>query len=110
MTKHRVAAIGELEEGGCKIVRINGAEIAVFLVDGEHRAYRNLCPHAGAPLCTSQDGGNARYERGGEPASIRCPWHGWEFDLHTGAFLRNPRCKLDDYPVEIADGAVNVCW
>ncbi len=44
----------------------------------------------------------------GNRLSLRCPWHGWEFDLRTGAFVGNPRCTLDAYRVEIVDGAVCV--
>ena len=112
MIKHTVAMPGELSEGQCKLVRVDGVEIGLFLVDGGYRAYRNFCPHAGAPLCAARAGGflsgGATYEPGGEPGSVRCPWHGWEFDLRTGAFLRNPRCTLDAYRVEVADGAVSV--
>jgi len=38
--------------------------------------------------------------------SLRCPWHGWEFDLRTGAVVGNPRCTLEAYRVEIADGTI----
>ena len=107
MTRHIVAASGELAEGQCKLVRVEGVEISLFLIGGEHRAYRNFCPHAGAPLCAARAGG-ATYERGSEPDSVRCPWHGWEFDLRTGALSRNPRCTLDAYRVEVADGAVSL--
>ncbi len=107
MVKHEIAAANELAEGQCKLVRVANVEIGLFLIGGEHRAYRNLCPHAGAPLCASRNGG-AVYERGREPLSLRCPWHGWEFDLRTGAFVGNGRCTLDAYRVEIVDGAVCV--
>ena len=109
MTRHTVATPGELTEGQCKLVRVEGVEIGLFVIGGEYRAYHNFCPHAGAPLCTARPGGaGAGYEPGSEPGSVRCPWHNWEFDLRTGAFLRNPRCTLDAYRVEVADGAVSI--
>ena len=38
---------------------------------------------------------------------IRCPWHGWEFDLETGRSLLEPeRIGLKVYPVTVEDGVV----
>ena len=38
---------------------------------------------------------------------IRCPWHGWEFDLETGRSLLEPeRFGLKVYPVTVEDGVV----
>ena len=112
MPKYRVAAAGELLEGDCRLVRAGKEDVAVFLVNGVYRAYRNFCPHAGAPLCAIPAVGaannRAEFESGRVPGSLRCPWHGWEFDLATGAFLHNPRCTLDAYPVEVEAGVVSV--
>ena len=115
MTKHTVAKVRELTEGQCKLVQIRNVSVALFLIDGEYRAYRNVCPHAGAPLCSTGERrvfgllpGTAEYERGAAPSTVRCPLHGWEFDLRTGAFLRNPGCTLTAYRVEVAGGAVSV--
>ena len=37
--------------------------------------------------------------------SLRCPWHGWEFDIRTGQSYLNPRqVKARNYPVEIETG------
>ncbi len=98
MTKRAVASADELKEGGCKVIRIDGAEIGLFLMGTEVRAYRNFCPHAGAPLSDGPIQGGV----------VRCPWHGWEFDLRTGAHVVNPRCTLDAYRVEVDDGTVFV--
>ena len=115
MTKHTVARFSELKEGQCKLVQVQNAEIALFFIEGEYRAYRNVCPHAGAPLCSQGESrffgllpGKAEYERGAASSTVRCPLHGWEFDLRTGAFVRNPACTLAAYRVEVADGAVSV--
>jgi 3-phenylpropionate/trans-cinnamate dioxygenase ferredoxin subunit len=40
------------------------------------------------------------YERGGE--ILRCPWHGWEFDLRDGRSVVDPeRTRVRSYPVEV---------
>lgn len=98
MTKQAVATAGDLTEAGCKIVRVGEAEIGLFLVAGEVRAYRNFCPHAGAPLFDGPVSGGV----------VVCPWHGWAFDLQTGAHVANGRCTLDAYRAEIAEGTVFV--
>ncbi len=98
MTKEAVARLDELREGRCKIVRAGGIEIGLFLVTGNVRAFRNFCPHAGAPIFGGKINGG----------TVTCPWHGWQFDLRTGAHVANPRCTLDACPVEVAGGMVFV--
>ena len=35
---------------------------------------------------------------------VRCPWHGWEFDLRTGKSRFDPnRWKTQSYDVEVGD-------
>ncbi|MBN8910345.1 MAG: Rieske 2Fe-2S domain-containing protein, partial [Rhodospirillales bacterium] len=51
MARHVVASLGEIAPGDCKIVTVQGREIGVFNVGGEHFALINRCPHEGAPLC-----------------------------------------------------------
>ena len=91
MERHEVARTNELVEGRGKRVQVFGVGLAVFRVGDGYRAYRDLCPHAAAPIC------------GGPVAGIvlRCPWHGWEFDLRTGEGLANPAVRLQSYPVEV---------
>lgn len=104
MAKHSVAKLGEITEGGCKLVYLDKIEVALFLVNGEYRAYRNNCPHAGAPICSFAPGNTVTAEeimgKSGENPTIRCPWHGWEFSLMTGQHTYS-NSKLRDYPVEI---------
>ena len=108
MTKHEVAAVGELAEGQCKLVRVDDAETRV--VPHRRRTPRlpQLLPACRCAVVRVTPAGGAVYERGREPLSLRCPWHGWEFDLRTGAFVGNPRCTLDAFRVEIVDGTVCV--
>lgn len=96
MAKHIVGTVAELPPGSRKIVEINGRSIGVFNVNGEYFAVRNTCPHQGGPLCEgAQTGlrqstmpGEYTYTRRGE--ILRCPWHGWEFDMRTGQSWWNP--------------------
>lgn len=116
-TRHAVAAAGEIADGACKIVKVPGfgkeIEIGVFRVGTEYFAYRNVCPHAGAPVCEGKICGTTlpsevyQYEYSEEKKVLRCPWHGWEFDLKTGKHLVDERMKLRAYNVE-ADAGENL--
>jgi len=112
MSKHVVAAISELPPGSRKLVTIRNRPIAVFNLGGEFFALINRCPHQGAGLCEGELTGLVTAERPGEfrmsrPGEIiRCPWHGWEFDIRTGQSWCEPsRIKTRQYPVEVAPGA-----
>ena len=64
---------------------IGNQEIAVSIQDGTIRAFSNVCPHKGGPLNegTWLDG-----------ARVRCPWHGYVFDVSTGQCLNRPNLGL----------------
>jgi len=96
-----------LPPGTRRIVRHERIELGVFNVEGRIRAYRNICPHAGAPVCQGRVSGTTlpsrvyEYDYGRENCILRCPWHGWEFDLATGVHLTDASCRLKSLPVEI---------
>ena len=111
MAKHIVAKQGELPDGGGKLVYLDNIEVGVFFVEGEYHAYRNMCPHAGAPVCNSVVGKVMTADEITLPNRdrpiIRCPWHGWEFDLATGCHTFT-QAKLKSYPVEIEGDEISV--
>jgi nitrite reductase/ring-hydroxylating ferredoxin subunit len=106
MKRHPVAQAGEIPPGGRKIVTVGRLEIGIFNVGGKMRAYRNACPHAGAPVCLGRISGTSlpsrvyEYEYGLQGRILRCPWHGWEFDLQTGQHLVDPDTRLKEVRVE----------
>ena len=108
MTKYAVAMVEEIPPGGRKIVEVAGRSIGVFNLDGEFFALRNRCPHQGGPLCSGSLGGlissshpgEYHYSRAGE--ILRCPWHGWEFDIRTGQSWFDPaHVRVRRYQVTI---------
>ena len=112
MGRHVVARVSELPPGERKIVEVEGRSIGVFNVHGDYYALRNICPHQGAPLCLGDVMGTAaptppgeyRWEREGE--ILRCPWHGWEFDLKTGRSIFNPhKMRVRSYEVSVDSDA-----
>jgi nitrite reductase/ring-hydroxylating ferredoxin subunit len=111
VSRHIVATIEEIPPGGRKIVEVAGRSIGVFNLDGEYFALRNRCPHQGGELClgpvsgfvASSGPGDYRVERPGE--FLRCPWHGWEFDIRTGQSWYDPqRMRVRRYDVFLAPG------
>lgn len=112
MTRYVVAHIKDLPPGGRRIVTAGNRTIGVFCIDGRYYGLRNACPHQGAPLCIGPVTGTnfstrpfeLSYERDGE--IVRCPWHGWEFDITTGRSVFNPhkvRVKAFDVSVGPVD-------
>jgi len=106
--RHAVCPVAELPPGARKIVEVEGRSIGVFNVDGHYYALRNSCPHQFAPLCQGRVTGTrmpsavGEYEWGMDGQIIRCPWHGWEFDITTGRSIFNPHCvRVKSYEVEV---------
>jgi nitrite reductase/ring-hydroxylating ferredoxin subunit len=112
MERFVVARTAEIPPGERKLVSVRGRDVVVFNVKGELFALLDRCPHQGGSLCRGKlvglveaDGpGRYRYTRRGE--IIRCPWHGWEFDLRTGKSQCDPRRTwVKSYPAAIAPGS-----
>ncbi len=113
--KHRVGHISEIPDREALIVTVNGRSIGVFNVDGRLYAVKNVCPHKQAPLCRGTVGGTmlpskpGEFEFGLEGRVLKCPWHGWEFDLATGECLFGiSGRRVATYPVEVQDDQVFV--
>ena len=75
-------------EGRGLIVHEQGT-IAVFRTEGRLHAVANACPHEGNPLVEGDLLGTM----------LVCAFHGWRFDLETGACLLG-ETPLRLYPVE----------
>ncbi|MBM3609450.1 MAG: Rieske 2Fe-2S domain-containing protein [Alphaproteobacteria bacterium] len=98
-----------MAQGPCKRIELAGRAIAIFNLGGEFFALNDRCPHEGGSLCkgkisaltVSSQPGEYNWTREGE--FIRCPWHGWEFDIRTGRSVCDPRTmrtRLYDAHVE----------
>jgi nitrite reductase/ring-hydroxylating ferredoxin subunit len=105
----------EIPVGGKRIVEDGGLSIGVFNISGEFWAVKNVCPHAGAPLCmgsvhaTHRPGDVFEFRPDLHGRVLRCPWHGWEFDILTGKALYDRNSRIATYPVEVSeDGNVVV--
>ncbi len=112
MARHVIAAINELPPGTRRRCMIDGKAVLVLNIKGELFALSDTCPHRGASLSggvltghvVSQEPGQYAYSRYGE--ILRCPWHGWEFDVRSGRSWCDPkRLRLMQHTVTIEPGA-----
>ena len=115
-SRTRVCDDGDLAPGEARLVQ--GARRKVLLcraASGEYYAVASKCPHQGADLAAGTFGGAiaaadvGRYRYDDACATVRCPWHGWEYDARTGAPLAggNPT-RIAAYNVVVIDGVVYV--
>lgn len=111
-TKYVVARTADIPPGERRIVEVNGRSIGIFNDDGRFHALLNRCPHQGAELCRGTLHGTLEADAPGAiryDASrrlLRCPWHGWEFDIETGRSYFDPaRTRVRSYRVAVEDGA-----
>ena len=87
----KAASVSELQPGSVKEIQINGRTLAICNVAGKCFALDNQCAHRGGPLGQGiLDGEN-----------IECPWHGWRFDVKTGAVGKSANVKVVTYEVKI---------
>ena len=77
----KLANVQEIPEGKSIVVKgPDGQEIALYKWEGEIFALINTCLHMGGPL------GEGEVEN----AIVTCPWHGWQFDIRSGACENMP--------------------
>jgi 3-phenylpropionate/trans-cinnamate dioxygenase ferredoxin subunit len=96
-----VARLGEIPEGGVKIVRVEDQPIAVFLLKGNYYAIDDACSHDGGPLAEGLIEGD----------TVECPRHGSRFDIRTGAVLNLPAtAPVATYPVRVDGDEIKVGW
>ncbi len=87
----KVATMADVPEGAGKTVEVAGKQIALFNVGGKFYAIDNACKHRGGPLGEGEVDGS----------TVICPWHGWEYDVTTGANLDDASVKVGCYPVKV---------
>ena len=89
----------ELKPGDREVYDVDGVEIALFNVDGQYYAIRDVCPHDDGPLA----------EGPLTDCVIKCPRHGAEFDIRSGQVLSPPAFSdVPVYAVRVVDGEVQV--
>lgn len=93
----RICSEGELPREG-EVCEMAGGRLCVTRVNGEIAVLDNVCPHSEGPL------GQGMVEDG----RVVCPYHGWAFDVKTGAASHAPDEKVRIYEAVIKDGELLV--
>jgi len=75
-----LAKVAEVPDGARKLIQVNDISVALFHQEGRFYALNNACPHRQGPLIR----GTLEKTAEGNGCFIRCPMHGWRFDLATG--------------------------
>jgi nitrite reductase (NADH) small subunit len=89
MARVRVGNTADVLPGEGRMVEADGRPLALFNVGGRYYAIDNSCPHRGGPLAEGDLDG----------AVAVCPWHGWRWDVTTGANVNNPAIAVGCFPV-----------
>lgn len=87
----RVAKTSEVPTGTGKVVEVGGKTIAVFNCDGTFYAIDNTCKHRGGPLGEGSLAGT----------TVTCPWHGWEYDVSSGACTTDDSVKVQQFEIRV---------
>lgn len=115
MPRVAVCKVSDLPPGKRVVLPLGKFGIGVFNVAGTLYALANYCPHRGAPVCLGWLSGKATasgrgyqiiWEKEGE--ILRCPWHGWEFEIATGTSLLPPWRRIRRYPVLVEGDDIHV--
>jgi nitrite reductase/ring-hydroxylating ferredoxin subunit/uncharacterized membrane protein len=80
------AASGELALNQMELVHAGGERIAVGRTEKGYAAFQDRCTHRGGPL---SDGVLIC-------GTVQCPWHGSQFDVHTG----DVKCGPAEQPIK----------
>jgi nitrite reductase/ring-hydroxylating ferredoxin subunit len=87
----KVGETADLKPGEARVVEAGGKTLALFNANGTYYALDNSCLHRGGPLGEGELEGTI----------VTCPWHGWRWDVSTGANTNNPAVKISCFPVKV---------
>jgi nitrite reductase/ring-hydroxylating ferredoxin subunit len=93
----RICAENELPAEG-EVCEMADGRLCVARVGGVIAVLDNVCPHEEGPL------GQGMIEDG----RVVCPYHGWAFDVKTGAALHDSSEHARVFEAVVQDGALMV--
>lgn len=85
----RVGSLMAIRSGGRLVVNVGGKGIVVVDTPSGLVAVQSECPHNGGPICEGELSGGI----------LSCPWHGYNFNVHTGECEDDLALKLERYDV-----------
>ncbi len=94
-----VCQASDLAEGQMMLAEIEGTRVVLARCPDGWAAFSDHCTHKGGPL---SDGALVG-------CTVQCPWHGSQFDVHSGRVVNGPaEDKINTYDVSIHNGKVYV--
>jgi nitrite reductase (NADH) small subunit len=88
----RVGSAAQLRVGERLLATVDGQDLVIFRLADGVVAIPAACPHNGGPICDGDLTGS----------TVSCPWHGYNFDLRTGACEDDEDLSLERFEVRIA--------
>jgi nitrite reductase/ring-hydroxylating ferredoxin subunit/alkylhydroperoxidase/carboxymuconolactone decarboxylase family protein YurZ len=96
----RLGELAKMTEGGATRLECEGRTLLVYRADGACTVYDSHCPHQRTPIPLEALDGR----------QLRCPKHGWTFDIATGACTDKGDRPLKRYPSKVESGVVYAEW
>jgi nitrite reductase/ring-hydroxylating ferredoxin subunit len=93
----RAASLAEVAPDRPTLVVLDGIRVILARVGTEVYALGDTCAHQGGPLAEGKLSGTR----------LACPWHGWIYDVRTGACVFPGRgAAVPSYPAQVEADAV----
>jgi nitrite reductase (NADH) small subunit len=113
--KYHICATQDVPSGEKRPFTVKNIPLLVIHTrKGAFYALYRFCPHQKSDLAAGVLGGLTAASQPGEPFQylredeiLRCPWHGFDYDVTTGACLTMPeKLRVKTYPLTVVDGDV----
>lgn len=112
MSRHVVADVDSFSEREIRAVDVDGKGVVLLRLGEEFFALADRCPHGGAKLSggrisnTVESDGPGEYRVCRQGEMLKCPWHGWEYDIRTGQSWSDPKStRTRSFAAGTIDGA-----
>ncbi|HEY1689553.1 MAG TPA: Rieske (2Fe-2S) protein [Solirubrobacteraceae bacterium] len=112
--RERLCRSEGIPDGGVRVFPVGRFGVGIFRRGERFTALSNRCPHAGARVCEGWITGTVELAAGEQGKQtmvwardgeiLRCPWHGWEFEIESGRTLTDPSRRIKRYDVHVEEG------
>ena len=92
----RAAHLDECPPGALLEVVVGDRIVALANVEGHLFALDGICPHQGGSL------GKGHLEG----CFLKCPWHGWRFNVRNGKHESTSSVVQDRFPLTVKEGTI----
>ena len=89
----------ELKEGGMEFSRVKGKPVLLIRKNETIYTLSGKCKHMGCRLSKGTFS---------DEFTLKCPCHGWEYDIRTGKYLGDKDEALEIYENKVEDGEILV--